>query len=125
MPPGPPPVPFVVVVPWAWQVEVILMRVETLRGRFGCDERHEKIERRRVHFLQARELEGRYELRLDFHRPAALVVLQHRRFVRRSGGGLRAGAAFWTMRRLLDRDIERPGDGARLFASARGDRFQP
>src|SRR5438094_4092443 len=100
------------------------MRVETLRGRFGDDERHEKIERRRVYFFQSRELERRYELRLELHRPASLVVLQHRRFVRRAGRGLGARPALWTMRRLVDGDPQGARDGATLFHGALGKRLE-
>src|SRR5438874_2663450 len=93
------------------------MRVETFRGRFGGDQRHEKIERRRVYFFQSRELERRYELRLEFHRPASLVVLQHRGLVRRAGRGRAARPAFWTMRRLVDGDAQGARDGAIALAS--------
>src|SRR5438046_17848 len=100
------------------------MRVEPLRGRFGGDQRHEKIERRRVYFFQSRELERRYELRLEFHRPASLVVLQHRGLVRRAGRGRAARPAFWTMRRLVDGDAQGARDGATLRRGALGKRLE-
>src|SRR5438132_11380224 len=100
--------------------EAILMREESLRRGQHSDERDQNVERRRVYFFQARERYWCHQLRLDFHWPAALVVLQHRGFVRRSGGALSARAPG----RPVERHAQGTRDGSGLFAGTRRNRLE-
>src|SRR5688572_2428735 len=86
----------------------ILMRVQPLSCGFMHAQRNQRFQRGRRDAGRAREPERRYELGLDLHRPAALVVLQHRRLV---GDHARAVADARTLRRGLEGNAVLASDG--------------
>src|SRR3954464_3770948 len=96
------------------------MLVQSPCLRLGGDQWYENVKDRRVHFCRPRERERRQELRLDLHRPAALVVLQHRGLVRGAGAARAARPA----RRALGSDAERAGDSVGFAHRLGGDGLQ-